>query len=191
MNQSTKKALASKWLTILREYELVKKNNSSNFMTLRQLCNAFQITRRDIRKYHNRRMDSGQNVGSLLPHKRGPKPGSLKILSKEEERTIIKIRRRFNANEFEIRHLIKGRFNIHPSVSTIYRTFKRYPLNKKRKELIKRYEKLYPEEQAHIDTCGLDLTIFKDRKKRFLFGLLDDCTRLCYAEIIPDIKLLQ
>src|SRR3989338_7287148 len=65
---------------------------------------------------------------------------------------MMEINSKLNANEFEIHHLIKGKFRIHPSVSTIYRTFKRYPLNKARKAKIKRYEKMYPGEQAHTDT---------------------------------------
>jgi len=133
---------------------------------------------------NERWIKSGKDPNSLLPQKRGPKPGQLKILSKDEERTIIKIRRRFQANEFEIYHFVKGRFKIDPSVSTIYRTFKRYPLNEKRKQYIKRYEKQYPGELLHSDTYSLPKTLVKERRKYYLFGLLDDCTRLCYVELI-------
>jgi len=188
MNQSTKKALVGKWQLIVREYELIKQNKSPNFINLRTLCNTFKVNRKDIYKYYNRWVDSGKDMNALLPLKRGPKPGTLKILTKDEERTIIKIRRKFNANEFEIFYLIGGHFKVHPSVSTIYRTFKRYPLNKTRKEKIKRYEKLYPGEQVHSDTHALDRALFSDRKKRYLFGLLDDCTRLCYTELIDNKK---
>jgi len=186
VNISTKKALSSKWLVIVREYELIKQGKSPNFINLRTMCNTFKVNRKDIYKYYDRWVASGKDPEALLPKKRGPKPGSMKILSKDEERTIIKIRRKFQANEFEIFHLIRGHFSVHPSVSTIYRTFKRYPLNKGRKEKIKRYEKLYPGEQLHADTHSLDSALFADRKKRFLFGLLDDCTRLCYSELIED-----
>ena len=186
MNSSTKKALSSKWLVIVREYELIKQGKSPNFINLRTMCNTFKVNRKDIYKYYNRWILAGRDSNALLPQKRGPKPGSMKLLSKDEERTIVKIRRKFHANEFEIFHLLQGHFKVHPSVSTIYRTFKRYPLNKIRKEQIKRYEKLYPGEQLHSDTHALDRALFADRKKRFLFGLLDDCTRLCYAELIED-----
>lgn len=188
MTESIRKALASKWLLIVKEYDLVRQNKSMNFTHVRQICNAYHVTRRDLRKYHGRWVASGQSMESLLPRRRGPKPGTLKILSKEEERAIIGIRRRLNANEFEIRELVRGRLRVDPSVSTIYRTLKRYPLNKKRVALIKRYEKLYPGEQAHADTHLLDRTLFLDRKRRYVFGLLDDCTRLCYAELLEDNK---
>lgn len=187
MTQSIKLALTSKWLLVVQEYELVKQKRSKNFTKVEQICQAYKVHRKDIRKHYEQWIKSGKDVSSLLPQKRGPKLGTLKILSKQEERAIMAIRRRLLANEFEIHHLIKGYFKVDPSVSTIYRTFKRYPLNKKRIAKIKRYEKKYPGEQAHADTYVLAKTLFVDRKKRYLLGLLDDCTRLCYTELIPDI----
>ena len=184
MNKSLKQAISSKWLLVLNEYELIKQKKSKNFKNVEQLCNVFKIHRKDIRKYYERWMKSGKDPESLMPLKRGPRPGQLKILSKDEERTIIKIRRRLQASEFEIQHLIKGYFKTHPSVATIYRTFKRYPLNDKRKEYIKRYEKQYPGELLHADTYSLPKTLVVERQKYYLFGLIDDCTRLCYVEVI-------
>ena len=191
MNQSTKKALASKWIAILREYELVKSNESINFTHIRQICNAYRVTRRDIRKYHVRWVQSGMREQSLLPRKRGPKPGTLKILSKDEERFIVNIQRRLKANIYEIHALVEGQFKVHPSVSTIYRTLKQYPLNKKRKDFIKRYEKSYPGELLHIDCFGIDKKLFLDRKKRYLIGVIDDCTRLCYTELTENAKAVS
>lgn len=188
MNKSIKNSIISKWLPILREYELVKQKKSVNFDTVDQICSAFQVSRKDIAKYYSKWLNSDKDVNSLLPEKRGPKPGTTKLLSKDEERIIMKIRRKLNANEFEIAELIVGRFDIHPSVSTIYRTFKRYPLNKKRKAKIKRYEKYYPGEQAHSDNYRIPQKLFEDRKQRYLFGLLDDCTRLCYVEMVPNLQ---
>lgn len=188
MTKTIRTAMTSKWLLVLQEYELVKQKKSSNFETVNQISDVFKVHRKDIRKYYERWVKSGKSLDSLLPRKRGPKPGTLKLLSKEQERVIIGIRRRLAANEYEIQYLIKGYFSVDPSVSTIYRTFKRYPLTKRRKEKIKRYEKKYPGEQAHSDTYQLTKTLFIDRKKRYLFGLLDDCTRLCYTELIPDNK---
>lgn len=190
MTKSIKLGLTSKWLLVVREYELVKQKRSKNFKTVEQICQAYKVHRKDIRKYYERWIKSGKNMDALLPQKRGPRPGQLKTLSKEEERTIIKIQRRLQANGFEIFQLIKGNnnFKVHPSVSTIYRTFKRYPLNKKRKEKIKRYERMYPGELSHTDTYSLSKTLFIERVKYYLFGLLDDCTRLCYVELIKNLR---
>lgn len=188
MTQSTKNILTSKWVLVVQEYELIKTKQSKNFTKIDQLCSAFQVNRKDIQKYYQRWLRLGRSQEALLPQKRGPKPGTTKTLSKEEERTIIKIRRKLNANEFEILELLQGHFNAHPSVSTIYRTFKRYPLNAKRKQKIKRYEKLYPGEQAHSDTYRLPKNLFLDRQQKYLFGLLDDCTRLCYVAMVPNLQ---
>ncbi|OGU55872.1 MAG: hypothetical protein A2V66_18055 [Ignavibacteria bacterium RBG_13_36_8] len=137
MNTTTVNLLTSKWTTILIEYEKVKSGNSTIFKTVDKLCQAHHVHRKNIRKYYERWIKSGKDRSSLLPHKRGPKIGKHKMLTKDEERIILKIHRRLGANEFEIFHLLKNNFKIHFSVSTIYRTFKRYPLNKKRKEKIK------------------------------------------------------
>jgi transposase InsO family protein len=47
---------------------------------------------------------------------------------------------------------------------------------------------MYSGELSHADTFRLPETLFIERKKYYLFGLLDDCTRLCYTELINDIK---
>ncbi|MBU1014572.1 MAG: DDE-type integrase/transposase/recombinase [Bacteroidetes bacterium] len=184
MTKKEQQLMSNKWLLVIKEYEQIKSKTSKHFKTVDQLCEVFSVHRKDIRKYYERWCKSSKDPESLLPRKPGPRPGQLKILSKEEERTIVKIHRRLNANEFEIYHLIEGKFNVHPSVSTIYRTLKRYPLNKKRKEAVKRYEKKYPGELLHADTYSLAKTMMMDRNKYYLFGAIDDCTRLCYVKVI-------
>lgn len=184
MNQSTALAVTSKWVTILEEYQKVKAGQSSLFTTVNELCEAYHVHRKDIRKYYGRWVKSGKDRSALLPQKRGPQPGKYKLLSKEEERIILKIHRRLGANEFEIFQLVKNRFRLHPSVSTIYRTFKRYPLNKARKQLIKRYVKRYPGELLHVDTYRLPKAMTHDRTLYHLFGIVDDYSRLAYVEVI-------
>jgi transposase InsO family protein len=184
MTSTIRNAITSKWLLVLNEYELIKQRRSEHFKTVEELCEVFKVHRKDIRRYYQRWINSGKDTESLIPQKRGPRPGQLKILSKDEERAIIKIQRRLKANEHEISHLIRGHFRVHPSVSTIYRTFKRYPLNEKRKSYIKRYEKRYPGELLHADTFNLPKTLVDSRIRYYLFGILDDCTRLTYVELI-------
>lgn len=190
MTQFVKDVMTAKWLLVVQEYELVKQKKSKNFQTVNQICSAYKVHRKDIRKYYERWVKSGKGKDALLPMKRGPKPGRLKILTKKEERIITKINRKLQANEFEIFHMMKENhnFRIHPSVSTIYRTLKRYPLNEERKAKIKRYEKSYPGELLHCDTFCLPKTFFIDRVKRYMFGVLDDCTRLCYIEMVDNIQ---
>lgn len=186
MLPTIKDRLTAKWLLVVQEYELVKQKKSNNFTSVKQLSDAYKVARKDIRRYYKDWIKSGKNRDALLPHKRGPKPGQLKMLTKDQERLIVKIHRRLQANRFEIFNLIKDnpQIKIHPSVSTIYRTLKRYPLNKKRKQAIKRYERMYPGELLHVDTYCLPRSLFIDRSKYFLLGIIDDCTRLCYAELV-------
>jgi transposase InsO family protein len=184
MTKTEKHLMTNKWSLVVDHYDKIKQKNDPCFKTVNELCEAFKISRKDIRKYYEKWAKAGKDPAALLPQKRGPKPGQLKILSKEEERIIVKIHRKLHANEFEIYHLIEGRFNIHPSVSTIYRTLKLYPLNDKRKKAIKRYEKKYPGELLHADTYILAKTLVENRKQHYLLGLIDDCTRLCHIELI-------
>lgn len=191
MNDSTKLLMTSKWFLVVQEYEAVKQKVSKNFSSVEEICRVYKVHRKDIRKYYERWVKGGRQRSTLLPRKRGPKHGSRKLLTKQQERTIMKIRRRLQANEYEIYHLVQSYFSVPPSISTIYRTWKRYPLNKKIKEKIKRYEKKYPGELGHSDTFRLPKTLFEDRKQRFLIGFIDDCTRLCYVELIPELRSLH
>lgn len=184
MTKIEKRVLTNKWALVVEHYEKIKQKNNPSFKTVNELCEAFHITRRDIKNYYARWSIAGKDPEALLPKKPGPRPGQLKILSKEEERIIVKIHRRLNANEFEIYNLIEGHFKVHPSVSTIYRTLKLYPLNEKRKKAIKRYEKRYPGELLHADTYSLAKTLIDNKKQLYLLGLIDDCTRLCRVELI-------
>ena len=184
MNTLTAWAVTRKWVTILDEYEKVKAGQSALFSSVNELCEAHRIHRKDIRKYYERWIKSGKDRSALLPHKRGPRVGKHKLLSREEERVTIKIHRKLGANEFEIFEMLKGHFTVHPSVSTIYRTFKRYPLNKKRRQSIKRYVKRYPGELLHADTYQLAKAMMLNRQRYYLFGVIDDYSRLAYVELI-------
>jgi transposase InsO family protein len=184
MTKAEKRVLSNKWALVVGHYEKIKQKNNSSFKTVNELCEAFHVTRRDIKNYYSRWVGSGKDHEALLPRKPGPRPGQLKILSKEEERIIVKIHRRLNANEFEIYNLIEGHFRVHPSVSTIYRTLKLYPLNDKRKKAVKRYERKYPGELLHADTYSLAKNLLDNKKQLYLLGLIDDCTRLCHVEIV-------
>ena len=189
MLPTIKKAITAKWLLVVQEYDSLKKSRSKTFTSVKQLCDAYKVHRKDIGKYYVKWIKSGKNMDALLPQKRGPKPGQLKILSKDQERLIVKIHRRLQANRYEIYHLIAGnpQIKFHPSVSTIYRTLQRYPLNKKRKQVIKRYERRYPGELLHVDTYSLPKSLFADHTKYYLLGIIDDCTRLCYTELVNRI----
>jgi transposase InsO family protein len=184
MTKSMQRALTSKWLLVVTEYEKVKAKKSKHFKTVHDLCEAYRVHRKDVRKYYERWIRSGKEEGSLLPQRRGPRPGQYRKLSKDEERVLVKIKRRLGASPYEMLEMVKSHIEAPPCARTIYRIFERYPLNEQRKKAIKRYEKRYPGELLHADTKGLAKTLCLDRKKRWLFGLMDDCTRLVYIELL-------
>jgi hypothetical protein len=121
MLPSVKKAMTAKWLLVVQEYDALKQKRPKTFTSVKQLCDAYKVHRKDIGKYYEKWIKSGKNMDALLPQKRGPKPGQLKILSKDQERLLVKIHRRLQANRHEIYNLIAGnpQIKLHPSVSTI------------------------------------------------------------------------
>jgi transposase InsO family protein len=66
----------------------------------------------------------------------------------------------------------------------------RYPLNRKDRRVIKRYEKRYPGELAHIDLTAVPRDLSRSLHCRELYSgaVCDDCTRLTYAEVLRDKK---
>lgn len=184
MTKTQIRGMTSKWKLVVSEYEKVKNGNSKNFKTVKAICEAYQVNRRDIRKYYERWIKAGKTDESLLPQKRGPKEGLYRKLTKEEERYIVKIKRKLDASAYETLELVTPYVEAPPSMRAIYRVLKRYPLNEKRKKAIRRYEKSYPGEMVHADTKSLAKTLLVERKKMYLFGVIDDCTRLCYVELV-------
>jgi transposase InsO family protein len=191
MTKSMQRALTSKWLLVVTEYEKVKAHKSKCFKEVGDLCEAYRVQRKDIRKYYERWIRSGKQEASLMPQPRGPRPGQYRKLSKDEERLLVTIKRRLGASPYEMLEMVKSHIELPPSVRTIYRVFERYPLNERRKKAIKRYEKRYPGELLHADTKWLAKTLCVDRKKRWLFGLLDDCTRLTYVEMLDHMTAAE
>ena len=191
MTKSMQRALTSKWLLVVTEYEKIKAHKSKHFSTIGDLCDAYRVHRKDIKKYYERWIKSGRQESGLLPQKRGPRPGQYRKLHKDEERLLVRIKRRLGASPYEMLDMVKEHIEVPISVRTVYRIFERYPLNEKRKKAIRRYEKRYPGELLHADTKHLAKTLCVDRKKRWLFGLLDDCTRLTYIEMLDHMTAAE
>lgn len=182
--------ITGRWEKILEEYELVKQKRSNLFKNVKELCLANHVSGKTLNKYYSRWIMSNKKTESLMPRRRGPLIGKHRMLSKEQERIIIKIQREFEAKPLDVWCMIKNVWEIHPSVKTISRILRRYP-QKKKKEIIHRYEKKIPGELVHADTFNLPRDLFLDRKPRFLSGIIDDCTRLTYVEPMSFKKALD
>jgi hypothetical protein len=67
MTKSIRLGLTSKWLLVVQEYERVRQKKSENFNTVEEICKAYRVHRKDIRKYYERWIKSGKKVDALLP----------------------------------------------------------------------------------------------------------------------------
>jgi hypothetical protein len=192
MTKTIQNHIIKHWKKVLEEYELIKIKQNPHFNTVKSLCEFYDISPKQLHKYRNRFLNTGGNVKSLLPKKRGPNTWG-KRTPKPIERTIVSAYRKLGYNRYELVDLFEPIYKHKtPAASTMYLIIKRYQrgLRKKEKEAIKRYEKKYPGEMGHIDAYYLPKSTLKPLglKKGFLCGLVDDCTRLLYVEVLLDIK---
>jgi transposase InsO family protein len=181
--------ILKRWLPILKEYERTKaKVEPRPFKFVKDLCEAHQISNKELARYYRKWVENGRTPDSLLPKKRGAKPGSRRT-PKEIERNIVKAYRQFGSNRYELVLLFKPYYlDKTPSPATMDRIKARYPLKEKEKKVIKRYEKQSPGELAHIDVSKLpkDIRMTFKSKELYIAAICDDCTRIVYAEIIKD-----
>ena len=185
------KNLVKNWEKVIRDYELVKKGAHRYFNTCKDLYEFYQTSAKEVAKHHQRWLDSGRNPESLLPLRRGRRLGDGRKLTKDQERHIVQVYRKLQTNRYELVLLFKPYYlDKTPSPATMYRILKRYPLNKKAKEKILRYEKSYPGELGHMDSYYLPKTILKPLglARGYLMAFEDDCTRITYAEIVESLR---
>lgn len=187
----SQQVIVKRWTPILEEYEKTSKRvKPRSFKYVKDLCAAHHISRKELHRYYMKWVKGGKIEDALFPKKRGARPGSRRT-PKDVERSIIKAYRRFGSNRYELVMLFKPYYlDKTPSPATMDRIKARYPLTKPQKEIIKRYEKQSPGELAHIDITGLTTDLRCHFKTRDLYcgSICDDCTRLTYAEILPNKK---
>src|SRR3989338_6829731 len=94
--------ILKRWLSILKENERTKKKTTPRpFRFEKALGRAHHISAKELRRYYVKGIQAGKKAESLLPSKRGAKPGSRRT-PKEVERNIIKAYRRFGSNRYEL-----------------------------------------------------------------------------------------
>jgi hypothetical protein len=122
--------ILKRWLPILKEYERTRaKSTPRPFKFVKNLCEAHHISTKELRRYYHKWVEGGKNPESLLPSKRGAKPGSRRT-PKDVERSIINAYRRFGSNRYELVLLFKPYYlDKTPSPATMDRIKARYPLN--------------------------------------------------------------
>jgi hypothetical protein len=66
-----------RWIPISEEYEKTRANQQPRlFKNLKALCAAHHISAKELRRYYRRWIESKKDPFSILPQRRGPKPGT-------------------------------------------------------------------------------------------------------------------
>jgi len=180
-----------KYRFLIREYELIKAGRHPYFRFVTDFYKFHGTSRQVFLKYYHRFQSGGEEA--LFPAKRGPKWKSRRPLPFIEEK--VKALRLRGMNRYEIVKVLKPILKEHtPSPSGVYNILKRYNLNHLTKPLKEKRRKIVKEkmgEMAHIDVHYLSRDIIlNDSKRRYLVCVLDDCSRIAWAEIVDDIKSL-
>ncbi len=181
-----------KYQFLMQEYELVKQRKHPQFVFVKDFYRHHDTCAKSFLKYYNRFKQSGQKI-DLLPQKRGPKYKTRRPLPFIEQK-VIELRKKGN-NRYEIVDILRPSLKSHtPSPSGVCNIFLRHGLNKLNKPLREKKRRIIKNmlgELGHIDCHYLNRSILKGvNKKLFLVCVLDDCSRIAWAEITEDIKSL-
>lgn len=188
-----------KWQFLISEYEAVKSKQHVRFKFVSDFFKHHGTIKQTFFKYYNRYLQmkmSGQDIDpkvALLPLKRGPKwkqrrPDVL------VEQAVVNERIK-GLNKYEIYAILKPKLlDKTPSPSGIYNIVRREKLNiltPKQKEIKRKIMKENPGELGHLDCHYLSKDMIVESKQRYyLVCIIDDCTRIAWAEIVEDIKSL-
>ena len=177
---------------MIKEYEQVKLKSHPVHKYVEDLYKAWGTNRKSFLKYYNRFKQSGKE-SDLLPKKRGPKYKTRRPL-KFIENKVIELRQRGNSKH-EIVSILKPTLNkFTPSPSGVYNICKRYGLNRLTPQIKQNKRKIIKERMGqlgHIDCHHLGkATIRGESRKLYLVCVLDDYSRLAWAEVTEDVTAL-
>lgn len=187
------RTLAKHMMSCIEEYWAIKNKTSTKFRTVREFCEYHKFSHQNFMKVLHR-YEENPSEYSLVPQKRGPKFKTRRTDIAIEEQ-IVELRKKGN-NRYEIRNiLLNSGIKVAPSPTTIYNICKKHGLNKLRKqekEVKRRYLMSKIGELVHIDLHQLPkgITIAEPNVTYYLLGVLDDLSRTCWLEVIPDKKAL-
>ena len=181
------------WQHLCEEYETVKAHKHPKFRFVTDFYKHHKTHRQVFLKYYHRYKASG-NGRDLLPRCRGPKWQARRGITLVED--LVLQQRRLGNNRYEIYAILLPQLKDEcPSPSTIYRITRRYDLNRLKPKMKENHRKIIKQkagELGHIDCHHLSRDLFPAESKRhYLVGLVDDCTRLAWAEVVSDITSLS
>ena len=192
-DETLKRNYLQKYRFLIKEYEEVKAKRHKKFRFAEEFYKFHDTDRRSFRKYYNRWLQSGGDEAALLPQRRGPKWKTRRFPPEVENE--VRSHRENGMNRYEICQELKSKGrDVIPSPSGVYKIIKRFGLNRLRppmKEAKRRIIKEMAGELAHIDCHHLSKCLITgENKRRYLVCIIDDCTRLAWAEVVDDIQAL-
>lgn len=181
-----------KYRFLIKEYEQVKAGNHPRFRFAQDFYKSHDTDRRSFLKYYNRYKQSGSEA-DLLPQKRGPRYKSRRPVEDIEQK-VLALREK-GSNRYEIHNLLKPSLKEKaPSPSGVYNILRRNGVNQLSKPMKENKRKIIKEkagELGHIDLHHLSkAVVMGESKKRYLLCVVDDCTRIAWAELVEDCKSL-
>jgi hypothetical protein len=177
---------------MIREYELVKAKAHPTYRFVEELYKAWGTNRKSFLKYYNRFKQGGKDA-DLLPRKRGPKYRTRRPMRFIENK-VIELRQKGNSKQ-EIVNILKPILHkFTPSASGVYNISKRYGLNRLTPPMKQNKRKIIKEKMGqlgHVDCHHLGKAIIRGQsQKLYLVCLLDDHSRLAWAEVTQDVTAL-
>jgi hypothetical protein len=177
---------------LIVDYQQVKLGRHPKYKLAKEFYEANHTDRRSFLKYYNRYKQSG-NPDDLLPGKRGPKYQTRRP-SAEDEQQVLTLRQR-GCNKFEISSQLKQKSdNFTPSPSGVYNILKRHHQNRLTvadKEIKRKIIKERMGQLGHIDCHHLSKSVIRGQHRSlYLLCVIDDYSRLAWAEVMGDITAL-
>jgi transposase InsO family protein len=179
----------------MEDYELVKLKKHREFRTAQEFYDARGLCKQNFLKYYRRYINGGRQLSSILPHKTGRKFKDILKHESEVSEKIAELRERAY-NKHDIALLLKQKYNIELSSSTVYRLMVKLGINKLNpeiKELKRRIIKMSAGELGHIDVHYVTKGTVKELgdKKLYLVGVIDSYSRVCWMLPVMSIKALD
>lgn len=191
-DRSLERERIKRYQELCGEYELIKDKKHPDFKFVKDWGAARGICTKTFHKFYNR-YKQGYYDACLLPQKRGPKYKTGKPYAFIENE-VVELRMT-GTDRYEISSILKAQLGkFAPSPSGVYNIFKRYELNVLRapvKEIKKKIIKMRCGEMGHIDAHYLSKYIIRGQvSKLYLVAIIDDYSRVVWAELMDDNKAL-
>jgi transposase InsO family protein len=181
-----------KYRFLIKEYEQVKRKEHPFYKLAKDFYKAHDTCGKSFLKYYNRYKQSG-NDKDLEPRKRGPRYKTRRPI-KFIENKVIELRQKGNS-KLEIVSILKPTLHkFTPSPSGVYNICKRYSMNRLTVKMKQNKRKIIKEKMGqlgHIDCHHLSKSIIRgESRKLYLVCVIDDYSRLAWAEVTEDITSL-